>query len=90
MANTLLECGAMGRPLITSRIHGCMEAVRDGDNGYLVKEAIDTLKGNGPDDFVELIETLASHMLILGGAVKDFDEELHESPGIYSKWESIG
>ena len=41
-----------------------------------VKEAIDTLKGNGPDDFVELIETLASHMLILGGAVKDFDEGL--------------
>ena len=36
MANTLLECGAMGRPLITSRIHGCMEAVRDGENGYLV------------------------------------------------------
>ena len=35
MANTLLECGAMGRPLITSRIHGCMEAVRDGENGYL-------------------------------------------------------
>ena len=41
-----------------------------------VKEAIDTLKGNGPDDFVELIETLASHMLILGGAAKDFDEGL--------------
>lgn len=36
MENTLLECGAMGRPLITSRIHGCMEAVRDGENGYLV------------------------------------------------------
>ena len=25
---------------------------------------------------MELIETLASHMLILGGAVKDFDEGL--------------
>lgn len=34
MANTLLECGAMGRPLITSRIHGCMEAVDEGKNGY--------------------------------------------------------
>lgn len=34
MANTLLEAGAMGRPLITSRIHGCMEAVAD--NGFLV------------------------------------------------------
>lgn len=37
MANTLLEAGAMGRPLITSRIHGCMEAVEDGKSGYLCK-----------------------------------------------------
>lgn len=37
MANTLLEAGAMGRPLITSRIHGCMEAVEEGKNGYLAK-----------------------------------------------------
>ena len=36
MANTLLECAAMGRPLITSRIHGCMEAVMECKNGYLV------------------------------------------------------
>lgn len=36
MANTLLESAAMGRPLITSRIHGCMEAVKEGENGYLV------------------------------------------------------
>lgn len=33
MANTLLECAAMGRPLITSNIHGCKEAVNN--NGYL-------------------------------------------------------
>ena len=36
MANTLLECGAMGRPLITSDISGCKEAVIDEVNGYLV------------------------------------------------------
>lgn len=39
-----------------------------------VKEAIDTLKGNGPEDFVELVETLASHMLILGGVATDFED----------------
>lgn len=33
MANTLLEAAAMGRPLITSDIHGCKEAVHK--NGYL-------------------------------------------------------
>ncbi len=37
MANTLLESAAMGRPLITSKIHGCMEAVNEEKNGYLVK-----------------------------------------------------
>ena len=38
MANTLLEAGAMGRPLITSRIHGCMEAVDDRKTGFLVNK----------------------------------------------------
>lgn len=36
MANTLLECASMGRPLITSRVHGCMEAVEENKNGLLV------------------------------------------------------
>lgn len=36
MANTLLEAGASGRPLITSRINGCLEAVDEGVNGFLV------------------------------------------------------
>lgn len=35
MANTNLENAAMGRPLITSNIHGCLEAVEDGVTGYL-------------------------------------------------------
>ena len=35
MANTNLECAAMGRPVITSDIHGCLEAVDEGLSGYL-------------------------------------------------------
>lgn len=35
MSNTLLESCSMGRPIITSNIHGCLEAVEDGKNGYL-------------------------------------------------------
>jgi galacturonosyltransferase len=35
MANTNLECAAMGRPVITSNIPGCKEAVIDGKSGYL-------------------------------------------------------
>ena len=37
MANTNLECAAMARPVITSRIHGCMEAVIEGKSGFLCK-----------------------------------------------------
>lgn len=35
MSNTLLESCSMGRPIITSNIHGCLEAVADGKNGFL-------------------------------------------------------
>lgn len=35
MANTLLESAAIGRPIITSNIHGCLEAVDEGKNGFL-------------------------------------------------------
>ena len=35
MSNTLLESCSMGRPIITSNIHGCLEAVDEGKNGYL-------------------------------------------------------
>lgn len=35
MANTNLESASMGRPLITSNIHGCKEAVLDGKSGLL-------------------------------------------------------
>ena len=35
MANTNLECASMGRPLITSNIPGCMEAVAENESGLL-------------------------------------------------------
>lgn len=35
MANTNLECASVGRPIITSNIPGCKEAVIDGVSGYL-------------------------------------------------------
>ena len=38
MANTLLENGAMGRPLITSNIHGCLEAVKNNETGFLCEK----------------------------------------------------
>lgn len=44
MANTNLECAASGRPVITSDIHGCLEAVEDGVTGFLCeKQNVDSL-----------------------------------------------
>lgn len=37
MANTILECSSMGRPVIASDISGCRESVLDGESGFLCK-----------------------------------------------------
>lgn len=38
MANTNLECASSARPVITSNIHGCKEAVVDGFSGFLCEK----------------------------------------------------
>ncbi|MER2110807.1 MAG: pyrimidine-nucleoside phosphorylase [Desemzia incerta] len=43
-------------------------------NALEVQEAIDTLKGHGPDDVVDLCLTLGSQMAHLAGVGKDLDE----------------
>jgi pyrimidine-nucleoside phosphorylase len=43
-------------------------------NALEVKEAIETLKGNGPEDFTLLCRTLGAYMLMAGGKASDFDE----------------
>ncbi|WP_270941918.1 pyrimidine-nucleoside phosphorylase [Romboutsia lituseburensis] len=47
-------------------------------NSLEVIEAIETLKGNGPKDFVMLCETLGAYMLVLAKVAKDFDEGIEK------------
>lgn len=48
-------------------------------NSLEVKEAIDTLKGQGPDDLKELSLVLAAHMLSLGKKGLSYEEALEQA-----------
>ena len=53
MSNALLESLACGRPIITTDKPGCRELVRDGINGYLIKQ-------KDSKDLIEKVERFLS------------------------------
>ena len=82
MANTNLECGAMGRPIITSNIHGCLEAVVDGKTGYLVE------KKNANDLYEKLksfIELPYDEKVKMGQASHDHIAEVFDKKKVVKK-----
>lgn len=54
MANILLESSASGRPVITTNLPGCGEAVEDGKTGFIVKEK----------DYKDLAEKIEKFILL--------------------------
>lgn len=66
MSNTLLESAAMGRPLITSRVHGCMEAVKDGESGILCPIRDAGALYTALKEFIALPQAEKAHMGVCG------------------------
>lgn len=66
MSNTNLECAAMGRPLITSNINGCLEAVIDSRSGLLCQSRNADSLYHTMKKFIELPYTEKKQMGIEG------------------------
>ncbi len=62
MSNVLLEAAASGRPLITSNIPGCREAVENGVSGYLCPTKDADALYNVMQHFAELSESSRAEM----------------------------
>ena len=66
MSNVLLEASAIGRPVITSDIPGCKEAVDPGVSGLLVPVKDATALANAMRDFLRLSSSTRAQMGLAG------------------------
>uniref|UniRef100_UPI0037E91169 thymidine phosphorylase-like n=1 Tax=Semicossyphus pulcher TaxID=241346 RepID=UPI0037E91169 len=75
LAQLLVDAGN-GLGLRTGVVLSCMDATigRCVGNSLEVIESLETLKGNGPDDLMELVTTLGGVLLLMTGAVSDLSE----------------
>ncbi|XP_026219595.1 thymidine phosphorylase [Anabas testudineus] len=75
LAQSLLRAGnGLGIP--TGAVLSCMDATigRCVGNSLEVVESLETLKGNGPEDLMELVTTLGGALLTITGSVFDLSE----------------
>lgn len=78
ISKTLLEGGAMEKPIIASDVTGCKEIVDDGKNGYLVKvRSVDDLVEK-MEEFIKLSRKEREKMGRFGRKkiLKEFDEKI--------------
>ena len=65
-ANVLLESASMGRPLIASRIPGCMEIIDDGITGYLCEAKDSSSLEEALRKFIAISHSERKEMGVLG------------------------
>ena len=79
MANTNLECAASGRPIITSNIPGCKEAVIDGVSGYTCEpKDVESLYGM----MKKILETPREERIRMGIAGRKHMEEAFDKNAV--------
>lgn len=75
LAKEMVTLGKMAGKKMTAVVSDMDQPLgRAVGNSLEVAEAIATLRGEGPEDFVKLCMTLGSHMLITGGAAENESE----------------
>lgn len=75
LAEAMVEIGSRAGKRVVALVTRMEEPLgRSVGDGIELAEAIDTLRGEGPPDFVQLCEIVAGHMLALGGAAREAEE----------------
>jgi pyrimidine-nucleoside phosphorylase len=78
LAETMLEIGSGFKRKVVAVLSDMDQPLGKAvGNSLEVLEAVETLNGNGPTDFTELVETLASIGLMLKGDVDNIDDGKH-------------
>lgn len=75
LAESLVTTGGLSGKDVISVISDMNQPLGNAVGNILeVKEAIETLQGRGPQDFIEHSLVIAAHMLVLAGRVSEFDD----------------
>ncbi|MGB2895358.1 MAG: pyrimidine-nucleoside phosphorylase [Anaerolineales bacterium] len=75
LAELMVEIGSLAHRKVVALISDMNQPLGDAvGNAIEVREAIETLQGNGPQDFQEHCLVLASHMLLLAEKADSFEE----------------
>lgn len=75
LAHLMVSIGKLSGRKVTALLSDMNQPLGNAvGNALEVKEAIDTLHGNGPADFTEHCLTVASHMLLVGEKAKDLKD----------------